>query len=272
MAKAHLTLISDSTGETVSQAVRAAVSQFAGAAPALETYSFIRSPEDLETLPPAVWQHSTLVVFTLVRPDTRAALLERCRVGKIQAISLLDPLLTALSGQLDAIPSSRPGQQYIVSSNYFSKLAALDYAMQHDDGQNPDHLANADVILTGVSRSSKTPTCIYLAYQGIKAANIPLVYRQPPAAKLLDALAENRLVVGLTISAARLAQIRRQRLKSLERSDVETYADRDRIEDEIVEARLFFDRNAIPVIDVTRRSIEETAASIRALLRERSLP
>ncbi|QHQ36597.1 pyruvate, water dikinase regulatory protein [Algicella marina] len=267
MTEIQLTLISDSTGETVNLAAQAAASQFKGCRLEMEIYSFIGRPSDLENLPAEVWEKSDIVVFTLVRNDTRSALLERCKRHGIQAVALLDPLLTVLSGHIGCQPSSRPGEQYIVSADYFSKLSALDFAMQNDDGQSPDRLRNADVVLTGVSRTSKTPTCIYLAYQGIKAANIPLIYKSPAPSSLIEAIEAGRLVIGLTVSATRLVQVRTQRLQSLEREDVETYADRQRIEDEIVEARLLFARYDLPVIDVTRRSIEETAASIRNLIR-----
>ncbi len=268
MSDIRITLISDSTGETVSLAVQAAASQFESSKVKIETFSFIGRPSELETLPATIWETADLIVYTLVRADTSEALRTKCQQHGIQSISLLDPLVTALSNRLKAAPSSRPGQQYVVSSDYFIRLSALDYAMSHDDGQNPAYLETADVILTGVSRTSKTPTSIYLAYQGIKAANVPLVYRQSVPPSLLAALARGQLVVGLTASATRLAQIRSQRLQSLERKDIE-YADKTRVEDEIVEARLFFDRYDLPVIDVTRRSIEETAASIKVLLRNR---
>lgn len=267
MKRTHLTLISDSTGETVSLSVQAAISQFTEINIEKTVHSFASKPKDLHALPKRSWEETDLVIYTLVRSDTREALLEICRDHKLPAIALLDPLLTKLSILLGKDPTSLPGSQYNVTHASLGRFAALDYAMTHDDGKNADRLLAADVVLTGVSRTSKTPTCIYLAYQGIKAANVPLVYRQEPPQDFLRVLESGHPVVGLTISANRLAQIRSQRLLSLGQSQPEDYADQERVEEEIVAARLLFDRYNLPVIDVTRRSIEETAATIRSLLR-----
>jgi hypothetical protein len=179
-------------------------------------------------------------------------------------IAPLDPLVSALSRYLGAPLSTRVGAQYALDTDYFNRMDALSYALGHDDGQGGQDLARADVVLVGVSRTSKTPTCIYLAHRGVRAANVPLV----PSAKLPDALLKlgGVPVVGLTVSPDRLVQIRRNRLRSLNEDRESSYVDTDLVRTEIVEARRLFERQGWPVIDVTRRSVEETAAAVINIL------
>ncbi len=264
----HLALVSDSTGETVSSAVKAAVSQFAGCEAEIALYPFIGRPDDVDALPADLWQRADAVVYTLVRSDTRERLEDRCRSAGLPFVPLLDALVLELARLFDTSPSSRPGQQYVLGPQYLERIGAIEYAIAHDDGMSVDHLLAADVILTGVSRTSKTPTCVYLAYQGIKAANVPLLPEQDPPGTLMQALEAGIPVIGLTASAARLMQVRQIRLERLGHADHNDYANARAIEQELVQALMFFDRHHIPVIDVTRRSIEETAASVRSLLRD----
>jgi regulator of PEP synthase PpsR (kinase-PPPase family) len=172
----------------------------------------------------------------------------------------LDPMVSALSWYLGAPLSDRVGAQYSLDNDYFNRMDALSYALGHDDGQGGRDLGAADVILVGVSRTSKTPTCIYLAHRGVRAANVPLV----PAAGLPDGLLELKgiPIVGLTVNPDRLVQIRRNRLRSLNEDRESEYVDTDAVRTEIVAARRLFERQGWPMIDVTRRSVEETAAAV----------
>jgi hypothetical protein len=183
-------------------------------------------------------------------------------------IAALDPLVGALSRYLGAALSTRVGAQHALDHEYFNRISALDYAMAHDDGQGTaEQLEGADVVLCGVSRTSKTPTCIYLAHRGIRAANVPLVPGQEDGERLVGL--KNPLVIGLTVSPDRLVQIRRNRLDGLNADHASAYVDHDLVREETVKARRAFERRGWPTIDVTRRSVEETAAAIVNLLSER---
>ncbi|MEM7667681.1 MAG: pyruvate, water dikinase regulatory protein [Pseudomonadota bacterium] len=259
----RLLLISDSTGETVSTAVSAVLSQYRGRSVSTSIYPFRRAPEDVLALPRQIWAEADLIVFTLVRHDTRQAL-ERL-AGPVPVVPLLDSLETALVALFGDAPRPEPGRQHQLGPDYQNRIGAIEFAMLHDDGLGLDDVAEADVILTGVSRTSKTPTCIYLAYQGLRAANVPLVPDCPEPEALERALAAGTPGVGLTVSAERLSEVRRARSDRLGQTGT-AYVDLAAIDQELMAAQLFFERHGLPVIDVTRRSIEETAASIRALL------
>ena len=191
----------------------------------------------------------------------------RCRELDIPTIGVLDPLVVAFSRHLGAAVSKRVGAQHNLDNEYFERIEALNYAIAHDDGALADKLKQADVILVGVSRTSKTPTCIYLAHRGIKAANIPLVPGRDLPEELDDV--KEQLIVGLIASPERLIQIRRNRLLTLNDDRPSTYTDQEAVRQEIIAARRFFERKEWPVIDVTRRSIEETSATIISLLNEK---
>jgi len=194
----------------------------------------------------------------------REALEEGCRRLDMPCIPALDPLVSAMSRYLGYATTTRVGAHLRLDTDYFNRMDALNYAIGHDDGQGGQDLEQADVILVGVSRTSKTPTCIYLAHRGVRAGNVPLVPGRPPPEKLFNL--NNTLVVGLTISPDRLIQIRRNRLLSLKENRESTYIDVDAVRDEIVQARRLYERQGWPVIDVTRRSVEETAAAVLNVL------
>ncbi len=279
----HLHLISDSTGETLHALARAALAPFRQQTRAtIHLAVFVRTEPDLETALSEVRANPGLVWFTVVDPAMQRRISEACTALGVESTGVLDPLIATLARIMGEIPSHRPGMQHRINNDYFDRIAALDYAISHDDGAHGsgtlgERLKRADVILTGISRTSKTPTCIYLAYRGVKAANVPLVPNREPPRALLEAMAAGTPVIGLTASPSRLVQIRDHRLESLGRpaasanmaEAVAGYADLDRIRAEVADARLFFQRHRIPVIDVTRRSIEETAAEILAELRAR---
>jgi regulator of PEP synthase PpsR (kinase-PPPase family) len=284
-SKFHLHLISDSTGETLDALARAALAPFQSEAKVTTHLSvFVRTVHDLEAALAGIRANPGLVWFTVVDSAMQARIEDSCAVLQVECEGVLDPLVAMLAQFIGQTPRHRPGMQHRMSNDYFNRIAALDYAISHDDGagdlgvHNIDQLGRrlrrADVILTGISRTSKTPTCIYLAYRGIKAANVPLVPNRDPPRELFAAMEAGVPVIGLTASPSRLAHVRSQRLESLGhplgQSGGADYADLDRIRNEAADARLFFQRHHIPVIDVTRRSIEETAAEILAELRTRT--
>ncbi|MBK0400524.1 kinase/pyrophosphorylase [Limibaculum sp. M0105] len=260
-----LHLVSDSTGETLYAVAKAVLARFTGTDVAIHMSVFVRSDADLETALRRIAAHPGPVFHTLVDPDHRARVVESARSSGHEAVAMLDAPIDCLARFLGREPDHRPGAQHRLNDAYFERIAALDFAIAFDDGALGDRLKAAHVILTGVSRTSKTPTCIYLAYRGIKAANMPLIPKREPDPAFFQAMAAGIPVIGLTASPARLAQVRSQRLEALgERSH--DYADIEQIRAEVADARLFFERHGLPVIDVTRRSIEETAAEIQAIL------
>ena len=264
----HVHLVSDSTGETLNAMAKAVTARFDGVIPIEHIYALVRSSKQMERVLEEVAVAPGVVLHTLVDRDLRAQLEKGCRELDIPHIGALDPLVGALSRYLGAALSTRVGAQHALDHEYFNRIAALDYAMAHDDGQGTlEQLEGADVVLCGVSRTSKTPTCIYLAHRGIRAANVPLIPGQEDGERLVAL--QNPLVVGLTVSPDRLIQIRRNRLDGLQADHTSAYVDHDAVRDETVKARRAFERRGWPTIDVTRRSVEETAAAIVNLLSEK---
>jgi regulator of PEP synthase PpsR (kinase-PPPase family) len=260
----HIHLVSDSTGETLNALARAVCARFENVLPIEHIYALVRSPRQLERALADIEEAPGVVLHTIVDDKLRAALEEGCRQLDMPCIPALDPLVSALSRYLGAAITRRVGVQHALDTDYFNRMDALNYAIGHDDGQGGQDLEQADVVLVGVSRTSKTPTCIYLAHRGVRAANVPMV----PNRALPEALfnLKKALVVGLTLSPDRLVQIRRNRLLNLNEKRESTYIDTDAVRDEIVQARRLFERHGWPVIDVTRRSVEETAAAVLNIL------
>lgn len=264
----HVHLVSDSTGETLNSMAKAVTARFDGVIPIEHIYALVRSARQMERVLDEIAAAPGVVLHTLVDRALREQLEEGCRRLDTPQIGALDPLEGALTRYLGAALTSRVGAQHALDHDYFNRIAALDYAMAHDDGQGTaEQLEGADVVLCGVSRTSKTPTCIYLAHRGIRAANVPLVPGQEDGERLTGL--KNPLVVGLTVSPERLVQIRRNRLEGLNASRASAYVDHEAVRDETVKARRAFERRGWPTIDVTRRSVEETAAAVINLLSER---
>jgi regulator of PEP synthase PpsR (kinase-PPPase family) len=260
----HVHLVSDSTGETLNAMARAACARFNNVQEIEHIYALVRSPAQLERALVEIGNAPGIVLHTIVDDALRGALEAGCQRLDMPCFGALDPLVSALSWYLGAPLSTQVGAQYALDSDYFNRMDALAYALGHDDGQGGQDLGLADVVLVGVSRTSKTPTCIYLAHRGVKAANIPLV---PSAGVPASLLALKTVpVVGLTLSPDRLVQIRRNRLRSLNESRESNYVDSDTVRAEVVAARRLFERHRWPVIDVTRRSVEETAAAVINIL------
>lgn len=263
----HLHLVSDATGETINSVARACVSQFDQVQPIEHFWNLVRTERQLDMVMEGIRDNPGLVMFTLVNDKLRRKLQDTCRELQVPCIPVLDPLINALAAYLGLESQSQPGRQHALDAEYFGRIDAMDFALNHDDGQSGWDLHEADVILVGVSRTSKTPTCIYLANRGIKAANIPYVPGVPLPPEL-DKLTRP-LIVGLTKDAERLIQIRRNRLRLLNQGEDTSYTDPEKVRAELTEARRLFSRKGWPVIDVTRRSIEETAAEILMVLARR---
>lgn len=260
----HVHLVSDSTGETLNAMAKAVVARFDDVLPIEHIYPLVRSTRQLERVMREIEAAPGVVIHTIVDRVLRTALEEGCRDSGAPCIAALDPITAALGRYLGAQLSTRVGAQHALDTEYFNRIEALNYAIGHDDGQGGQDLVSADVVLVGVSRTSKTPTCIYLAHRGVRAANIPLVPTSPPPAKLFEL--NGPLIVGLILSPDRLIQIRRNRLLSLNERRESAYVDSEAVREEIVRARRLFDREGWPVIDVSRRSVEETAAQVINLL------
>ena len=264
----HLHLLSDSTGETLENIAKAALAQFDGVETIKHFWPMVRSETNLERILAEITQNPGLVLFTIVNSDTRHVLEDRCRALGLPAVAALDPVTDALSNMLGQVAKARPGRQHILDAAYFARVEAIQFTIAHDDGIGAENWEEADLVLAGISRTSKTPTAIYLANRGYRAANIPLVVESPPPASLFSL--KNPLVVGLTTSVDRLLQVRRNRLLSLNQAPETAYVDEEAVRQEIAFARRIFADNGWPVIDVTRRSIEETAAAIINLINERN--
>ena len=262
----HLHLVSDATGETINSVARACLVQFEGIDPVEHTWTLIRTSGQMDKVLAAITANSGIVLFTMVNEDLRSQLREGCRKLQVPCIPVLDPVIGALAGFLGLQASGRPGGQHELDAEYFARIDAMTFALAHDDGQSARNYDEADVILVGVSRTSKTPTCIYLANRGIKAANVPIVPGCPVPPELMNA--RHPLVVGLTKDPGQLIQIRRNRLRLLAQDDQTDYVDPESVREEVAQARRLCAEHSWPVLDVTRRSIEETAAAIIQLLGE----
>jgi regulator of PEP synthase PpsR (kinase-PPPase family) len=254
----HVHLVSDSTGETLNAMSKAVCARFEDILPIEHMYPLMRSPRQLDRVLREVEAAPGVVIHTIVDRELRMTAVDS------PCIAALDPMTAALGRYLGAQLTTRIGVQHALDTDYFNRIEALNYAIGHDDGQGGQDLESADVVLVGVSRTSKTPTCIYLAHRGVRAANVPLVPGADPSDQLLKA--RRPLVVGLLVSPDRLIQIRRNRLLSLNEGRDTSYIDQDAVREETIRARRLFEKHGWPVIDVTRRSVEETAAAVINLL------
>lgn len=227
----------------------------------------VRTRSQMERVIAGIDVNRGLVLFTLVNDALRQALQEGCRRLQVPAIPVLDPVISALASYLGRESSGLPGRQHLLDSEYFARIDAMTFAINHDDGQSPWGIEEADICLVGVSRTSKTPTCLYLANRGVKAANVPFVPGVVLPAEVLQA--QKPLIVGLTNDPERLILLRRNRLNMLDHHEATDYTDIEAVRAEVREARRVFAERHWPVIDVTRRSIEETAAAIYKLYQRR---
>ncbi|SDR62694.1 hypothetical protein SAMN05444161_0585 [Rhizobiales bacterium GAS191] len=256
----HLHLVSDATGETLIALSRAASALYPGVSAIEHVYPLVRTSDQLGRVLGEIEREPGIVLYTLVDTELSAKLEEDCRQFGCPSFSVLKPVSDLFGAYLGTETTPRAGAQHVLNADYFKRIDALNYTMMHDDGHLPEDFDSADVILVGVSRTSKTPTSIYLANRGIKTANIPLVPGIPPPNGIENA--RRALVVGLVATPERIVQIRQNRLLSLNAASDTSYVDRDAVAEEIAASRRLCARHSWPVIDVTRRSIEETAATI----------
>ena len=265
----NLHLVSDATGETLNAITRATIAQFDSVRIVYHRWSLIRTRFQLHRVLEGIEAEPGPVLSTLVERSLRAELENACQRLGLSVVHVLDPVLALLQEQFGETAMSRPGRQYVLDADYFRRIDAIHYVLAHDDGQSQAGLAEADVILVGVSRSSKTPTSFYLANRGIKAANVPLVPSLPDPPGLENPTTP---VIGLTLDAQALIEIRRHRLRMIGapggpvKSDSGDYVDLETVKEELLWARRLCVRRGWPVIDVTRRSIEETAATMLQLM------
>lgn len=265
----YIYLISDATGTTLQGLSRAVLAQFDDIHPVERFWPMIRSEAQLERALDDLREHPGPVFFTLVDKKLRKKLETTCQKLGIPCMPVLDPMLRGMAAFTGLVPRGVPGLQHTLDEAYFKRMDAVDFALDFDDGQDLEGIEEADVILVGVSRTSKTPTCIYLARRGVRAANIPLAMEVP----FPEAITKHKkpLFVGLTESPERLVHLRRTRLQAGEgdaRYAENTYLDLDKVEEEMRHARRLFSKHGWPVIDVTRRSVEETSAEIMILLQK----
>ena len=229
-------------------------------------YGLVRGEKQLDRMLTNIQAYPGPVFFSIVDVRIRDRLEAACRELQVPCLSVLEPFVASMASYLNQPITGKAGSQHLLDGDYFKRIAALNYTMMHDDGKSQGDLDDADIILTGVSRTSKTPTCMYLANRGLKAANVPLVPGVPPLSELLAV--SRPLVVGLTTSIERLRQIRKNRLLSLNEDADTDYVDPDIVSRENTEAKRLFARKGWPVIDVSRRSIEEVAAVVLNLYQE----
>ncbi len=264
----HLHLVSDATGETLATVARAATAQYVGMSAVEHMHPLVRTQKQLERVLNSIEEFPGIVLYTLLDRDLAKRLENKCRSLGLPCLSILGPVLELFQSYLGGDTKPRIGAQHMLNAEYFKRIDALNYTMLHDDGQHTEGLEEADVVLVGVSRTSKTPTSIYLANRGVKTANVPVVpgVPLPPQLEKLT----HPLVVGLYASPERIVQIRQNRLLGLKAThNAEQYIDKQAVAEEIAFSRKLCSRHNWPCIDVTRRSIEETAAAVMSLLAER---
>ncbi|MGA2314029.1 MAG: pyruvate, water dikinase regulatory protein [Xanthobacteraceae bacterium] len=264
----HLHLVSDSTGETLITVARAAAAQYTKVIPVEHVHPLVRTPKQLDRILVEIEEMPGIVLYTLLQGNLVDRLEQKCRDLGLPCLSVLGPVLHLFQSYLGAESTHKVGAQHTLNAEYFRRIDALNYTMMHDDGQQADDLEEADVLLIGVSRTSKTPTSIYLANRGVKTANVPLVsgVPLPPDLERL----QRPLVVGLYATPERIVQIRKNRLLGLKAyRDDDKYIDPQSVAEEVAVSRRLCAKHNWPLIDVSRRSIEETAAAVLALLAER---
>ncbi|WP_315836505.1 pyruvate, water dikinase regulatory protein [Bradyrhizobium prioriisuperbiae] len=264
----HLHMVSDSTGETLITVARAVAAQYSSVTPVEHVYPLVRSQKQLDRVLAEIEESPGIVLFTLLEEDLVSRLEAKCKEINIPSLSIIGPVLQLFQAYLGAATSHRVGAQHTLNAEYFKRIDALNYSMIHDDGQHVEGLEEADVVLVGVSRTSKTPTSIYLANRGVRTANVPLV-PGIPIPRQLETLTKP-LVVSLHATPERLIQIRQNRLLGIGAPiGNDTYIDRQSVTEEVTFARRLSAKYNWALLDVTRRSIEETAAAIMKLYADR---
>ena len=265
----HLHLVSDSTGETLTTIAKAAAVQYSQVRPIEHVHPLVRTSRQLERVLQEISSAPGIVLYTVVNRELTDRLEERCRELAVPCLHVLEPIMKVFESYLGAPQTPIIAGQHVLDSDYFRRIDALNFSMAHDDGQIPSDLNQADIIILGISRTSKTPTSIYLAQRGFKTANVPIVPQIPLPEALIAP--HTAFVVCLVASVDRIAEIRRNRVRLLSDRNLEDYVDREQIGQELMHSRRLCARHGWPVIDVTRRSVEETAATILKLFHKRRI-
>jgi [pyruvate, water dikinase]-phosphate phosphotransferase / [pyruvate, water dikinase] kinase len=266
----NIHLISDSTGETLSSVSRAVLSQFEGVESNDFIWSLVRTKSQIEKIMEAISKNPGIVMYTILHDDIIQMLKMKCYEMRIPCIPVLSHIIGEFSKYLDMNISNTVGRQHLLDNEYYSRVDAISYTITHDDGQSTWDLYDADIIIIGVSRTSKSPTSVYLSCRGYKVANIPFVSIETMPKTIYDL--KNPLIVGLAINPEKLSQIRQNRLSSMGSEDITTdYVDLEAIKNEILESKKLFAKLKCPIIDVTKKSVEETAAKIINLLQEKKI-
>ncbi len=262
----HIHLVSHASGEMIEMLARNACALFDGVKANRTLWKYTRSLAQMPQILASIAETGGFVLHSIAATDLRAALEQGCEHLRVPCVFALDPIVRQMSTHFDLPVTHRTSVRDVIDEDYYRRVEAMKFTLAHDDGQAADDLRGADVVLVGVSRATKTPTCMFLASQGIKAANVPLV----PGIPLPADLRRNKeaLVVGLTIDPARLASVRAARLRALRQDDGLPYAEEASLRREVREAKMLCRRHGWDVIDVTNRSIEQTAAMIIELLRQ----
>ncbi|MCB1504231.1 MAG: kinase/pyrophosphorylase [Hyphomicrobiaceae bacterium] len=262
----HLHLVSDSTGETLTTIAKAAAVQYAEMRAIEHVYPLVRTSRQLQRVMQEIEQTPGIVLCTIVNTSLIAEVEQRCRELNVPCMHVLQPIMQVFESYLGAASTPTVAGQHVLDADYFKRIEALNFTMAHDDGRLPDNMSDADICILGISRTSKTPTSIYLAQRGFKTTNLPIV----PQIELPKRLTEphTSFVVCLVASPERVAEIRRNRAMMMSDRDLDGYVDRSLIASEIAYTRKISAKYGWPIIDVTRRSVEETAASIIKLMQE----
>ncbi len=267
LSKRTIFVISDGTGETAERVVRATLLQFADANVDVRVFSRVLQRQELEEILTQAERERCFLVYTLVNPELREQLGALATEKQLETADLIGTLMVKFGNFLGQKPLLEPGLGQRLDEDYFRRVEAVEFAVKNDDGQEPRNIFKADIVLVGLSRTSKTPLSIYLAHKGVKCANVPLIKNIAPPPELFE-IAQSK-VFALTVNLDGLVKIRRARLRHLGLPESSEYATRDAVADEIKWVQEFFAKHGWPVIDVTGRAIEETAAEILKIMDQR---
>jgi regulator of PEP synthase PpsR (kinase-PPPase family) len=263
-AKPVVYVISDSAGETGEFVVRAAVTQFYPVSVDIRRVSFVEDKSSIDSVVKAAKANKAMIVFTLVIPELRNYLIRQCSQNDVPYIDVIGPIIDNLENMLGREARHQPGPRHMLDEDYFKKVEAIEFAVKYDDAKDPSGIAKSDLVLIGVSRTSKTPLSMYLAHKRYKVANVPLVPEITPPKELFSARREK--IIGLMIHPDKLNEIRMERLKSLGLASEADYASMARIRKELDYAKEIMNRIGCGIIDVSNKAVEETAAIIQELL------
>jgi len=264
--KYQINLVSDSTGETLDRIFLALKSQFSNFDYEKKEYVFVRTEQQInKIIEESKKKENVIILYTIVETKLAKYISHICEQKKIPCFGILGNLILNFSKLLNQKATHTPSAQHVLDSEYYKRIEAIQFSMSHDDGMKTEDVRNADIILLGVSRTSKTPTSIYLANRGYKTLNIPLVTGQE-IPEVLKKEPDNFCVIGLTVEPSRLSDIRSNRLEIMKEVNIPNYSDLEFIKDEIDNSKKLFKKYGWPMIDVTRKSVEETAASVIKIL------